>query len=307
MALHKILVAIDFSAPSRAAFERAVLLAERTGAGLELLWVEDTATTNSLVYGTATQEVERLMAELQAESSAQLGKLAEEARARGVEIGHRVEQGHPDEVIVATADDIGADLVLTGTKGLTGLKRFLLGSVAENVARACHTNVLVTRGDAAEYRRVLVATDFSPTSEKALTVAMAVAAPDAEIDLFHAWQYPPGTHGLATPTPRHSDPVASLHEQIIELNTLRGEALRQRFGNGAQTLRFLQDHGAPAAVIQQRLEAHPYDLVATGTHGYRGFRRFILGSVAEATVRHAPCSVLVAHGGDDNANAAEPA
>ena len=49
--------------------------------------------------------------------------------------------------------------------------------------------------------------------------------------------------------------------------------------------------------MQEKLDAEPYDLVAMGTHGYRGFRRFILGSVAEATVRHAPCSVFVAHAG----------
>jgi nucleotide-binding universal stress UspA family protein len=51
-----------------------------------------------------------------------------------------------------------------------------------------------------------------------------------------------------------------------------------------------------------------YDLAALGSHGRRGFRRFVLGSVAEETARRAPCSVLVAHGGDvDTAAAGEEA
>ena len=61
---------------------------------------------------------------------------------------------------------------------------------------------------------------------------------------------------------------------------------------------FVQEYGPAAALIQERTEAVEYDLVAMGTHGSRGFRRFILGSVAEATVRHSTCSVLVAHAED---------
>ena len=68
------------------------------------------------------------------------------------------------------------------------------------------------------------------------------------------------------------------------------------------TLEFFQIEGRPSAAIHQKLEGNHYDLVVMGSHGARGFRRWFLGSVAEATLRHAPCSVLVVHqrsdGGD---------
>jgi nucleotide-binding universal stress UspA family protein len=54
--------------------------------------------------------------------------------------------------------------------------------------------------------------------------------------------------------------------------------------------------GPPASVITHAAETGGHDLIAIGTHGHRGFRRLLLGSVAESTIRHAPCSVLVAHG-----------
>jgi nucleotide-binding universal stress UspA family protein len=54
--------------------------------------------------------------------------------------------------------------------------------------------------------------------------------------------------------------------------------------------------GPAASVITHAAERGGHDLIAIGTHGHRGFRRLLLGSVAESTIRHAPCSVLVAHG-----------
>ena len=43
-------------------------------------------------------------------------------------------------------------------------------------------------------------------------------------------------------------------------------------------------------------EKNGHDLIAVGAHGHRGVRRLLLGSVAESTIRHSPCSVLVVHG-----------
>ena len=54
--------------------------------------------------------------------------------------------------------------------------------------------------------------------------------------------------------------------------------------------------GPPASVVTHAAEQGGHDLIAIGTHGHRGFRRLLLGSVAESVIRHAPCSVLVAHG-----------
>jgi nucleotide-binding universal stress UspA family protein len=55
--------------------------------------------------------------------------------------------------------------------------------------------------------------------------------------------------------------------------------------------------GPPASVITETAERRGHDLIVIGSHGHRGFRRLLLGSVAESTVRHAACSALVVHGG----------
>ncbi|HWN67699.1 MAG TPA: universal stress protein, partial [Haliangium sp.] len=283
------------------ALTQAIAVAAHTGAALELLWVEDRIPTHTSMHGTVhgsvIEELERVLAELHDESAAKLGDLARQAREQNVAVSHHVARGHADEEIVERAEEQGADLVVVGTRGLTGIKRFFLGSVAENVVRASHTNVLVARGQVADFARVLVATDFSPASERAVDLACTLAAPDAELVLFHAWQFPPGTVGLRATTPKDGDAVGELQEKILELNARRGQALCQRVTRTGRSARFVQEHGAPAAEIQAQLEAAPYDLACLSTHGHRGFRRLLLGSVTEATVRHAPCSVLVVHAG----------
>jgi nucleotide-binding universal stress UspA family protein len=79
--------------------------------------------------------------------------------------------------------------------------------------------------------------------------------------------------------------VASAKAQADKLAAEHGGALQVELAQGP-----------PASVITEAAELGHYDLIIVGAHGNRGFRRLLLGSVAESTVRHAPCSVLVVHG-----------
>lgn len=296
--LENILVAIDFSEQSNAALEQAIHAAKHQGnARLTLLWVGGQPAAGPVgaeLYSSAGKGEHELPPDARSEARAKLEILADRVKAQNVAVDVRIESGYADEVIVRVADDIGAALIAIGTRGLTGFKRFLLGSVAEKVVRTATTNVLVARGDAHEYQRVLVATDFSTASERALQVAIAMAAPGAHIDVLHSWQYPAGTHGVKAPD-TDDGPLADLRDDIVRRVDKLGQALVARYSSSTRTVAFSCDFGSAREVVHDRLESGNYDLVAMGTHGYRGFRRFLLGSVAEATVRHAPCSVLIAH------------
>lgn len=291
LTLEKILVAVDFSEHSDVALEQALhIAAERSDVEIVLLWVESARDPYPLLANEASSTANGDEQSRAARKSLQ--ELAERVRAREITVDVRVATGYPDEVIVATADELAATLVIVGTRGLTGFKRFLLGSVAEKVVRMSASNVLVARGVPRPLARVLVATDFSAASEHALQVALALAAPDARIDILHAWQFPAGVRGARSPNPTDG-PLAELRRDVISRVEKRGADLTRRYASASRTLEFTNVFGAAGAVIHQRMESNAYDMVAMGTHGHRGFRRFLLGSVAEATVRHAPCSVLV--------------
>jgi nucleotide-binding universal stress UspA family protein len=138
------------------------------------------------------------------------------------------------------------------------------------------------------WRKILVATDFSEGSERALRVAVRLASKaGAELVVAHAWEV--GT-GFGGELPVPSDLAEELKEEVD-----RGleAALREARALGAPqaTARWL-DGAAPAAILRA-LEDPGFDLVIVGTHGRTGLSRVLLGSVAEKIVRHAPCSVLV--------------
>jgi nucleotide-binding universal stress UspA family protein len=71
-------------------------------------------------------------------------------RAANVEIESVVLEGSPAEEIVDFAEENDIDLIIMGTQGRTGIPRFLIGSVAENVVRHCKKTVLVVRGETVE-------------------------------------------------------------------------------------------------------------------------------------------------------------
>lgn len=300
----KILVAVDFSEHSEVALEKAILMAKQNDEfELVLLWV-DTKSPNydvvidADVVDAGTRDPDDASDSRLTEAETRLGLYVDRVKKHDIPVIARVESGYPDEVIVEVAMEIGAVMVMVGTRGLTGFKRFLLGSVAEKVVRSATTSVLVTRGEPKTFSRILVATDFSPAAEHALQLAIALAPSGVKIDVVHAWQYPPGTRGASDPNPTEG-PLADLRKQLVKRIEKVGTALVRRYRGPDRTLEFTNLFGPAAQVVHDHLQsddgAAAYDLVAMGTHGHRGFRRFLLGSVAEATVRHAPCSVLVTH------------
>jgi nucleotide-binding universal stress UspA family protein len=147
---------------------------------------------------------------------------------------------------------------------------------------------------------IVVAVDFSEASDLAVQRAfeMAAAQPRAEVHLTHVVQ----TYG---PQVAYEMPIDASALAVLSLNEAR-----TRFRQYADQVlaRFLEQHpttkfervvahlrfDAIAEEIAQLAADLEADLVVVGTHGRKGLSRLLLGSSAEATVRLAPCPVLVA-------------
>jgi nucleotide-binding universal stress UspA family protein len=80
-----------------------------------------------------------------AEVEASLADAAEVARAAGVNARTYARQGDPADVIVELAEERSADLIIVGNKGMTGAKRFLLGSVPDKISHHAPCSVLIVR------------------------------------------------------------------------------------------------------------------------------------------------------------------
>jgi nucleotide-binding universal stress UspA family protein len=298
----KIAVGVDFSPESELAAHQALEIARHVGG--EVVLVHAALTVELPEIGAQVEPSLRpsmdtlldRLAEEQARDRERLAELRQRLSGQGPIVSQVQVEGYPDDALCSAADELRADLTVVGTHGRTGLRWFFLGSVAQHVVRSSRTDVVVARRRAAGrggFRRVLVATDFSASSERALDRALDLAAPDAEIHVLHFYHLRPvmgwgeGGHGL----------VPELEQSLAgELQAEGQKLLDARRKPRRPRLMFHVVHGPPLPGIVHWLEQHHFDLVSLGSHGRRGVRRAVLGSVAEAVVRRATCSVLVAHG-----------
>jgi nucleotide-binding universal stress UspA family protein len=292
----RIAVGVDLSDQAVHAAEQAIALARHQGAEVVLVYVgavpEAPEGLPPSMRATASTYRAMLNDRLQ-EDRAKLEALRQRLVGQGVEVSHVLADGYPDTALAETAASIGAGLIVVGTHGRTGMRRVLLGSVAERTVRLAESSVLVVRGDAivnGGYQRIVVGTDFSPLAERAITRAIEVAAPGARIEVVHAWSVPADVSPEGSLAVVLADLRGALADDMVRM----GAELCAKWRTAGTTVGFRAvETSAEAALTEAATELHA-DLVVIGSHGRRGLRRWLLGSVAEATVRHATCSVLVA-------------
>jgi nucleotide-binding universal stress UspA family protein len=143
-------------------------------------------------------------------------------------------------------------------------------------------------------RKILAAIDFSPCSERAAEYAVELAGPlGATVTLLHVYSVPvvspfPGATPLYVASPATMAEVASVVMQ--QLDELRSRIHRPEIGIAIHAL-----EGSPKELIPRFADERDFDLIVVGTHGRTGVRHLLIGSVAEAVVRHALRPVLTVH------------
>ena len=197
-----------------------------------------------------------------------------------------IEQGTVHAGILRAAEDIGAGAVVIGGKvDHRGLH--ILGSAAEHVVRYANCPVLVARHSPAG--KVLAATDFSDPALPAVEAGAAEARRrKADLTIIHSIDL------LPVMSPFYGEfygvPPMDLSDQMRNIWQQRLDECVHRFkAKGGGLLR----NGSAAPAILSAASELPAQLLVVGTHGRTGLSRIALGSVAEAVVRTAPCSVLV--------------
>lgn len=301
-----ILVAVDLSESSDEALRQAHERAVATAGRLTVLHVVPNPLHGDPLFPHLYREVESAM-------PAKKRKLGAEVLERVLALTGRdesevevvVEDGWAHVVIVREAERRRADLLVVGSHGTTGVKRLLLGDVAEKVVRHAHGPVLVARPRLGT-GVVLVATDFSEASTPTVAAAVAeVRRSAAKLAIVHSVDLSPGLlAGLELSTGVFAyGPPQEIPAELRE--AVDGMLLSALSKHGAEGERIVTEGPAAAAIVRTAEQLHA-DLVVVGTVGRTGLPRLLLGSVAEAVVRYAPCSVLVARRAGE-ARAAETA
>ncbi len=142
--------------------------------------------------------------------------------------------------------------------------------------------------DARRFETILVATDFSPTADRALEAAreLVLAAGSGEIVLAHAKFVPREVEALA---------VYGAEKVFAQIEKAAVEQLDKRLAELVQAgvpARQVHVDGRPSEVILDLARREGADLIVMGTHGRTGLSHVLLGSVAERVVRQAECPVM---------------
>ena len=299
--IQRILFPTDFSAYAEGAFTHATYLAARFGAELHVLHAVSDESTPARDWPGAsdTGPLQISLADVFEDLELPLPPPSEDGEPDDtVEVIETEIVGRAvPEVVLDYVNDEEIDLVVMGTHGRRGLRRMMMGSVAEEVVRLAPCPVFTVGGrEAGErgwaIRHIVAPVDFSSHSVLAARHAAALAeAYDADLTLFHvidAATVPTGGTPTLGPVRVSASEVQARSQKMLERHMAD---LRAEFPAVGDVRTFV-GVGRPASDIVDFAEEHEADLVVVGSHGRTGMKRLLMGSVAEQVVRSALCPVF---------------
>jgi nucleotide-binding universal stress UspA family protein len=241
-------------------------------------------------------------------------------RQEGFKVNSEVVLGNPAETIIQYAEKIHPDLIVAGAKGLRHTLGILLGGVAQQIVEYAEQPVLVVRAPYHGIKRLLLVTDGSPSSQKAVEYLAGARGggehvqcerfplpPNTEVRIMHVLPPSPSPELIAQSWPIGPDvlPPVPLDREaeaawLVEEEN-RGHALLDK------TVDFLTNcsgipaipvlaRGDAATEIIQYVKDHDIDLILAGSRGLSEIRSWLLGSVSRKLVHYANCSILIVKG-----------
>lgn len=278
----RILAATGGSPWSDAAVAYAIALAAHLHAELCILSVLTIAGVYAMPDVMTSSEL--LMESVEQQGQDLLAQATARATAAGVVPEAILKWGNVAETILQTATEERCDLIVLGSRGVSGLKRLMLGSISNAVAAKAPCPVLVIKQPPASsplrWRRVLVATGGSPWSD---------AAVDHALDLARAQQL---EVCLLCVERRRSRRMDSFFGQTSDSKHILALAEARAATAGVPYEATLVQGDVTTTILHTALE-HQCDVIILGSRGLTGFKRLMLGSISNAVAATAPMPVLI--------------
>ena len=288
MQFEKILIPVDFSDFSQTAVDYGLFLAEKYCSQVTLFHamvlfredVNEEAHFHTLEKVAVIKEQERT-------------ELLESHRKKGEVCGVRIQSKmvrafSAADAILDCIGDSNFDLVIMGTHGSTGLKKWMSGSVTEKVLRLSPIPVLTVHMDyqKTDIKKILVPIDFSSYSKTAVAEGITLSK------VFHAGlEFMHSVEQEAHPT-FHNVGLESILSENSELSEPILKNLVEFTGLSEKEAVYRITEGRAHKEIKKLAEDHDIDLIVMATRGLSQLEHFLVGSTAERVVNIAPCPVL---------------
>jgi nucleotide-binding universal stress UspA family protein len=254
-----------------------------------------------------------------ASSHAQLEEALEQTRylfhRKNITVRTELLTGYPAAELAEYADRQSPDLMVLGAKGLRATLGILLGGVVQQVVEYAVWPVLTVRAPYSGLKRVLVVTDGSEHSERAVRYASRFPLPEytevravhvlppvpVPVQISHSW--PVGMEVLSSIPSVDTDRITS---RILEEEETVGRGLLERtvktLESGGIQAKGVLLRGDAATEIIEYVNANQVDLIIAGSRGLSQMKRLLLGSLSRKLVHYAGCSVLLVKGGLNGAD-----
>ena len=285
-----LLVAHDFSETAALALRQATALAKANAARLVLAHVVELVPLGPYpaIKGGANDLAIKDIAEQRT------NEIADAARAEGCEIEVRVQVGEPGPTLVEMAEAVEADLLVIGTRGLSGVKHVLLGSTAESVVRRAPMPVLTVHPEDAllepPLETLVVPTDLSPAAEIApqTFAELFSVGPKPRIHLVYADRTPPYLEPFKHSVLELTDQPDPIKEDLLEQMAPSAKALE---AEGFPVECHVID-GEAADAVPEFAEEISAQAIVLSTQGRSAVVNALLGRTAQRIVQKAPCPTL---------------
>lgn len=281
----RIVVAVDFSQASMRALDWAEAIADGRRA---------TVVAVHAIEPTPLAHLAEAAESLVARGEERVAKACVSIARKGVAFEARCAVGRPWTVVRELVEEGGADLVIAGNRGLSAVKRTILGSNADRVLRTVPVPVLVVHASDAPrgHLRVLVATDFSPDAAETVAAFRRIFVRSMvrlDVRVLHASLPPELVESVDVPL------VERVDWQSVEVRAreLAEQVAREFRADGIDTSVAVLRGGAARTILAES-RAWRADLVVLGRRGMSGLERLIMGSTAERVLHAAGCAVFTA-------------
>jgi nucleotide-binding universal stress UspA family protein len=292
----KMLIPLDGSKTSEKVLPYARYLAGKLKIPVELLAVIDMADRATHIPAEKARFFDSMIEEGVKSSANYLRGVA--GTFGDADVKCTVEKGEADAVIIEKGEAEKGMLICMATHGRSGLDRFLLGSVAEDVLRAAANPLLLVRATeeaksegVAALKSIILPLDGSELAESIIPMDMAKNL-GLEVVLFRAYHIP--SYAYAGD---ETSSVVDYDELMVGVRDEANEYLEKKVTEvkhlGIDKVSFVTKEGFAADEIIALGRKTPDSLIAMCSHGRTGVKRWVLGSVTEAVVRHSGDPVLV--------------
>jgi nucleotide-binding universal stress UspA family protein len=290
----KILCAIDGSRYSQWALDWLAHVCAPDGSSLLLVHAVDLTQFKSLPTLSRKGRAALVkVLESSLEGAARLLERAEEkAAAAGWEVRAKLVRGRPAEAIARLVKREKADLLVMGSRGMTEFQPMLLGSVSRKLLMQVSCPVLMVKNSPKVLRRAVVGTDGSIESWEAVAF-LKRCLPEVRPVVTAGSVVPP----LPLESIRLPARAVAVGDQVEVVLRREAQKLTARVAGTLRKAGFSAKgivlSGPPAAELVKLAGRERAELIVVGSRSGRSAHEYFMGSVADAVVKYAPCSVLV--------------